>query len=252
MTDDAAHDHHDGDHGGDGHDDGGEHDGDGGHDDHDRRHHDDGGDQHGHDEHDEHDDHDHHHHDADSIAVAIVTVSSSRTLDEDPSGDYIASAFEEAGHDVAVRELVPDEYDGVQGTVDRLARRTDTDAVITTGGTGVTPDDVTPEAVDPLFSKELPGFGELFRRLSYEEIGTKTIGSRAVAGVVAASPVFCLPGSENAARLGVGEVILPEIGHLVGLAGRDAEDEAAEEDAADEESDEQPADEDAEATSAEE
>ncbi|PAU82643.1 molybdenum cofactor biosynthesis protein [Halorubrum salipaludis] len=187
-------------------------------------------DAHGHSEEDAHDHghtdgHDHHHHDADTVAIGVVTVSSSRSLDDDPSGEYLVSAFEEAGHEVAVRELVPDEYDSVQGTVDRLARRKDTDAVVTTGGTGVTPDDVTPEAVKGLFSKTLPGFGELFRRLSHEEIGTRTIGSRATAGVVSATPVFCLPGSENAVRLGADEIILPEIGHLVGLAGRGVEDE---------------------------
>ena len=175
---------------------------------------------HHHEEGEDHDDHDHHHHDADSIAVAVLTVSSSRSLDEDPSGDHVAAAFEEAGHEVAVRELVPDEYDSVQGTVDRLARRKDTDVVVTTGGTGVTPDDVTPEAVAGLFAKKLPGFGELFRRLSQEEIGTRTIGSRATAGIASATPVFCLPGSENAVRLGVDEIVLPEVGHLVGLAGR--------------------------------
>ena len=205
-----AHDHHDG----------GDHDDDDGHD-----HHHDGGDDDGHDHHHEGSDHDddghgHHHHDAESIAVAIVTVSSSRSLDEDPSGDYVADAFEEAGHEVSVRELVPDEYDSVQGTVDRLARRKDTDVVVTTGGTGVTPDDVTPEAVAGLFAKKLPGFGELFRRLSEDEIGTRTIGSRATAGIASATPVFCLPGSENAVRLGVDEIILSEVGHLVGLAGR--------------------------------
>lgn len=204
MTDDTDHDHHDGDDHGD------------------HGHHE--GDDHGRDDHE----HDHHHHDADSVAVAVVTVSSSRSLDEDPSGDHVASAFEEAGHEVVIRELVPDEYDSVQGTVDRLSRRKDTDTVVTTGGTGVTPDDVTPEAVDGLFSKKLPGFGELFRRLSYEEIGTRTIGSRAVAGIAAGTSVFCLPGSENAVRLGVGEIILPEIGHLVGLAGRDEEAETGE------------------------
>ncbi|ACM57521.1 MogA/MoaB family molybdenum cofactor biosynthesis protein [Halorubrum lacusprofundi] len=202
----------------------------------------DAGDGHDHDHHDEsdhngqhdathdgqhdatHDDHDHHDHDADSVAIAVVTVSSSRSLDEDPSGDHVVAAFEDADHETVVRELIPDEYDSVQGTVDRLARRKDTDAVVTTGGTGVTPDDVTPEAVKGLFAKTLPGFGELFRRLSYEEIGTRTIGSRAIAGVVSATPVFCLPGSENAVRIGVDEVILPEIGHLVGLAGRGVED----------------------------
>ncbi|MFC7323117.1 molybdenum cofactor biosynthesis protein B [Halorubrum rutilum] len=190
-------------------------DGGGSHGDHDGHGHEHGGrDGHG------HDDHGHHHHDAESVAVAVVTVSSSRSLDEDPSGDHVAAAFEGAGHEVAVRELVPDEYDSVQGTVDRLARREDTDVVVTTGGTGVTPDDVTPEAVKGLFAKILPGFGELFRRRSVEEIGTRTIGSRATAGIVSATPVFCLPGSENAVRLGVDEIVLPEVGHLVGLAGR--------------------------------
>ncbi|TKX83479.1 molybdenum cofactor biosynthesis protein, partial [Halorubrum sp. SS5] len=181
----------------------------------------------GHDDHShghDHGDHDHHHHDADSVAVAVVTVSSSRGADEDPAGDYVETAFEEAGHEVSVRELIPDDYDSVQGTVDRLARRKDTDVVVTTGGTGVTPDDVTPEAVRGLFAKRLPGFGELFRRLSYEEVGTRTIGSRAVAGVVSATPVFCLPGSENAVRLGVDEIVLAEVGHLVGLAGRGLDD----------------------------
>ena len=190
--------------------------------------------------HDEGHDHDHHHHDADSIAVAVMTVSSSRSLDEDPSGDYVAAAFEEAGHEVAVRELVPDEYDSVQGTVDRLARREDTDVVVTTGGTGVTPDDVTPEAVAGLFAKKLPGFGELFRRLSQEEIGTRTIGSRATAGIASATPVFCLPGSENAVRLGVDEIILSEVGHLVGLADRGGDETGEEvkaEDAGEEEDD---------------
>jgi molybdenum cofactor biosynthesis protein B len=207
----------------------------GNHDHSDHENHDDHG---SHGDHGDHGDdaHDHHHHhDAESVAVAVVTVSSSRSLDEDPSGDHVAATFEDAGHEVAVRELVPDEYDSVQGTVDRLARRKDTDVVVTTGGTGVTPDDVTPEAVDPLFSKTLPGFGELFRRRSVDEIGTRTIGSRATAGIASATPVFCLPGSENAVRLGVEELVLPEVNHLVGLAGRgvDEKGEKAEPDADD-------------------
>ena len=188
------------------------------------------GDDHDHDG-SEHD-HDHHHHDAESVSVAVVTVSSSRTMDADPSGDFIVSALEEAGHDVVVRELIADDFDGVQGAVDRLIRRDDTDAVVTTGGTGVTPDDVTPEAVDDLLGKELPGFGELFRRLSHGEIGTRAIGSRATAGVAERTLVFSLPGSTSAVRLGVEEVILPEIEHLVGLASRgesESDDETSEE-----------------------
>ena len=219
-----------------------QHDGhDRGHDDHDDR--DDHG--HGHHDHDEHghghDGGHHHRHDAESVAAAVVTVSSSRSTDEDPAGDYVAGAFEEAGHEVVVRELIPDDYDSVQGTVDRLTRRKDTDVVVTTGGTGVTPDDVTPEAVRGLFAKRLPGFGELFRRRSVEEVGTRTVGSRATAGVVSATPVFCLPGSENAVRLGVDEIILPEVGHLVGLAGRGLDDEEGEE-AADNETGDEAAD----------
>lgn len=193
-----------------------------GHDHEGEHNHEEGHDEHDHDDHEhEHDHDDHHHHDVESVGVAVVTVSSSRTLDDDPAGDYIEAALEDAGHEVVVRELIPDDFDRIQTMANRLANRDDTDAVITSGGTGVTPDDVTPEAVRQLFDKELPGFGELFRQLSYEEVGTKTVGSRATAGIVHDSPVFCIPGSENAARLGVEEIILPEVGHLAGLASRE-------------------------------
>jgi molybdenum cofactor biosynthesis protein B len=167
------------------------------------------------------DHHDHHHHDADHVGIAVVTVSSSRGTDDDPAGETIAAATEAAGHEVVTRDLIADDYDGVQSTVDNLAGRRDVDAVVTTGGTGVTPDDVTVEAVRPLFDKELPGFGELFRSLSREEVGTRVVGTRATAGVADGVPVFCLPGSENAARLGIESVVLPEVGHLVGLATRE-------------------------------
>ncbi len=180
---------------------------------------------HGDERHGDHDDghaHDHHHaHDVESLGAAIITVSSSRTLDDDPAGDAIAAAFEAGGHGVAVRDVVGDDFDSLQSTVDRLADRDDVDAVVTTGGTGVTPDDVTIEAVSALFGKELPGFGELFRRRSESEIGTRVVGTRATAGIVAGVPVFCLPGSENAARLGSEELIVPEAPHLTGLATRE-------------------------------
>ncbi|GAB3327125.1 MogA/MoaB family molybdenum cofactor biosynthesis protein [Haloplanus salinarum] len=166
--------------------------------------------------------HDHHHHDVETLGAAVVTVTSTRGLDDDPAGDAIAAAFTDAGHGIVTRELIPDDYDRVQATLKNLAGRDDVDAVVSTGGTGVTPDDVTVEAAQPLFEKTLPGFGELFRRLSYEEIGTKVVGTRAVAGVVEGTPVFCLPGSENAARLGAGEIIVPEAGHLSGLASRES------------------------------
>ncbi|MFB6101930.1 MAG: molybdenum cofactor biosynthesis protein B [Haloplanus sp.] len=175
------------------------------------------------DDHDHHhgDDHHHHHHDIETLSAGIVTVTSSRTLDGDPAGDAIAAVFEDDGHEVAIRELIPDDYDRVQSTLQHLARREDIDIVVSTGGTGVTPDDVTVEAARPLFEKSLPGFGELFRRLSYDEIGTRVVGTRAVAGIVEETPVFCLPGSENAATLGAEDVIVPEAGHLAGLAARE-------------------------------
>jgi molybdenum cofactor biosynthesis protein B len=201
MTDDGDHDH---DHGGNhDHDHGGDHD-------------------HGHGHGGDHD-HGHHHHDVETLGVAVVTVTTSRTLDDDPAGDAIAAAFEDADHEVVTRELIPDDYDRVQATLRTLSRRGDVDVVVSTGGTGVTPDDVTVEAARPLFEKTLPGFGELFRRLSYDEIGTRVVGTRAVAGVADETPVFCLPGSENAATLGAEAVIVPEAGHLAGLASRDGE-----------------------------
>ncbi len=176
----------------------------------------------GHDD-DHEDEHHHHEHDLDELGAAVVTISSSRTLADDPSGDHVVEALVDAGHDVVTRELIPDEYDDVQHTVDALVRRSDVDVVVTTGGTGVTPDDRTPEAVRPLFEKELPGFGELFRRYSYGEIGTRVVGTRATAGIIDGVPVFCLPGSTDAVRLGVEEIIVEEAPHLAGLAQRDDE-----------------------------
>ncbi|SEL93969.1 MogA/MoaB family molybdenum cofactor biosynthesis protein [Haloferax larsenii] len=183
-------------------------------------------DSHNHDDHHDHSnshDHDHHHHDIEELAVAVLTISSTRTVDEDPAGDAIESALHDAGHTIAVRRVVDDDYDEIQGAVARMADRGDVDVTITTGGTGVTPDDETVEAVQQLFGKTLPGFGELFRRLSYDEIGTRVVGTRATAGIVDEMPTFCLPGSENAARLGAEEIIVPEMPHLTGLARRDTE-----------------------------
>lgn len=160
----------------------------------------------------------HDHHDLEPVSLAVVTVSTSRTLDDDPAGDAIAAILEEADHEIATRELVNDDYDGIQTAVNALVGRSDVDAVVATGGTGVTPDDVTVEAVRPLLTKELPGFGELFRSLSRDEIGTRVVATRAIGGIADGVPVFCLPGSESAARLGTERVVVPEVPHLAGLA----------------------------------
>lgn len=166
-------------------------------------------------------DHGHHHDDLEVVGVAILTVSSSRTLDDDPSGEAIRDRFEDAGHRVVTRELVRDDADRVGAVANQLIDRRDVDVLVTTGGTGITPDDVTVEAVEALFEKALPGFGEFFRRRSTAEVGTRAIGSRATAGVADGVVVFVLPGSVEAVELGVDELILPEIGHLAGLAQRD-------------------------------
>ncbi|WP_138004848.1 MogA/MoaB family molybdenum cofactor biosynthesis protein [Halalkalirubrum salinum] len=208
------HDHGEDDHNGHEH---GEHDHHNGQDDHSHEHHG----NHSHDHHGNHS-HDHHHHDVSDVGIAVVTVSSSRSLDDDPAGDILATELEAAGHTVVTRELVRDSFDGIQSAIGNLSNRGDVGAIVTTGGTGVTPDDVTIEAVSDFFEKELPGFGELFRSLSREEIGTRVVGTRATAGVTTdGTVVFSLPGSENAVQLGVEEIILPEVGHLVGLAGRE-------------------------------
>ena len=176
-------------------------------------------------EHDDHEHEDHHAHDVETLGVGVVTVTSSRSIEEDPSGDAIVSAFEDAGHAVATRELVPDAYDRVQDVVNAVVGRRDVDVVVTSGGTGVTPDDVTIEALEPLMDKVLPGFGELFRRRSEDQIGTRVVATRATAAVADGVPVFCLPGSEAAVRLGVEEIVIPEAGHLAGLARRDEDEE---------------------------
>ena len=177
---------------------------------------------HAHDhDHDHAHDHDHHSHDVSELGFALLTVSSSRSLVDDAAGEAVAELVEADDHTVVDRDLVPDSYDDIQQVVQGFVERDDVDCVVTTGGTGVTPDDVTVEAVEGMFDKQLPGFGELFRTLSYEEIGTKVVATRATAGVVDGAAVFCLPGSENAVRLGTEEIVLPEAPHLVGLAGRD-------------------------------
>jgi molybdenum cofactor biosynthesis protein B len=172
--------------------------------------------------HHDHAGHDHHASDVETVSAAILTISSSRSLEEDPAGEAIGEAFERAGHEVSTRALVTDDHGDVQAAIDELVGREDTDVVVSTGGTGITPDDVTIEAVSPLFTKELPGFGELFRRRSYGEVGARIVATRAIAGVVGETPVFCLRGSGNAARLG-SEIATEVCGHLAGLARQDAE-----------------------------
>ncbi|WP_255197646.1 molybdenum cofactor synthesis domain-containing protein [Halorarius litoreus] len=161
--------------------------------------------------------HDHSGEAADST-FAVVTISTSRsesdTATPDESGDAIASLAESAGYTVAQRTVVPDDVDDIRAAVTD-AIESGVDVVVTTGGTGITPDDVTVEALEPLFDRELPGFGEEFRRRSVAEIGLPGMLSRTTAGVVAGTPVVALPGSENAVRLGVEDLLLPQLDHII-------------------------------------
>lgn len=163
-------------------------------------------------------DHDHHAHDAESVGVAVLTVSSSRDRAADESGDAIAAALEGTDATVAARDLVTDDESTIRETVTALRDRDAVEAIVTTGGTGLTPDDVTVEAVRPLFDRAIPGFGEQFRARSVEDVGPMAMLSRATAGVTDGVPVFCLPGSEQAARFGTAELVVPILGHAVTMA----------------------------------
>ena len=146
-----------------------------------------------------------------SLNIAVLTVSDSRTRENDTSGDLIQERLTSAGHKVAARVILKDDVEKLRGQLRAWIADKNVDAVISTGGTGLTKRDVTPEAFEPLFTKAIPGFGELFRWLSYEEIGTSTIESRAFAGVADDTLVFCLPGSTGACRTGMDKIILPQL-----------------------------------------
>jgi len=169
-----------------------------------------------HDHDGDHDDDEHPHHEVPEISFGVVTVSTSRTLANDESGDALVAAIEGDGHRVARRELVGDNKDEITAVVAALIEADDADAVVLTGGTGLSPEDVTVEAVRPLLDQEIPGFGELFRSLSFDDIGPRALLSRAFAGSKDGVPVFCLPGSTQAAQFGADRLILPTIGHVLG------------------------------------
>ncbi|MEQ1868646.1 MAG: MogA/MoaB family molybdenum cofactor biosynthesis protein [Vicinamibacterales bacterium] len=150
-----------------------------------------------------------------TLRCFVVTVSDTRTEATDKSGRAIASLLTEAGHTVVGRTIVRDDASMVKGVIARTLGQLDNDVIITTGGTGITSRDTTYEAVASLLEKELPGFGELFRALSYQEVGSSAMMSRATAGLTAGRILIALPGSEAAVRLAMNKLILPELGHLV-------------------------------------
>ena len=147
------------------------------------------------------------------INIAVLTVSDTRTEANDSSGNYIADRLSEAGHRIAARAIVKDTESGIRAQLAAWIADPGIDVVIATGGTGVTPRDVTPEALAPLVTKHIPGFGELFRWLSFAEIGTATVQSRAEAALCGSTYVFLLPGSTGGVKLGVDKILVPQLDH---------------------------------------
>jgi len=145
------------------------------------------------------------------VAIAILTVSDTRSLADDKSGDVLVARLTAAGHELADRDIVKDDADTIAARMQRWIDDPKIDCVITTGGTGLTGRDVTPEALDRVCEKKIPGFGELFRWISFQKIGASTIQSRADAGVANGTYLFILPGSTGACRDGWDEILVHQL-----------------------------------------
>ena len=150
------------------------------------------------------------------LKIAVMTISDTRTEEDDTSGNTLVERLTEAGHTLAEKAIVPDDIYQIRAVLSRWIADENVHAVVTTGGTGITGRDGTPEAVKPLLDKEIEGFGEMFRILSYEEIKTSTLQSRAVAGVANGTFLFCLPGSSGACRTGWDKLIMEQLDHRTG------------------------------------
>jgi molybdenum cofactor biosynthesis protein B len=149
------------------------------------------------------------------VNVAVLTVSDTRTLENDTSGAYIAERLGREGHRIVGHVIVKDVESEIRAQMKAWIDGGEVEVIVATGGTGVTPRDVTPEAMKPLITKHIPGFGELFRQLSFAEIGTATIQSRADAALCGQTYVFLLPGSTGGVRLGVDKILVPQLDHRV-------------------------------------
>lgn len=145
------------------------------------------------------------------LRIAVLTVSDSRTEADDKSGHLLAARLQDAGHVLADKAIVPDDIYRVREVVSRWIATDDVEVIVSTGGTGITGRDTTPEALTPLFDCAIEGFGELFRMLSYADIKSSTIQSRAIAGLANRTLVFALPGSPGACRLGWDEILRPQL-----------------------------------------
>ena len=155
-----------------------------------------------------------------SVNCVVLTISDSRTEENDDSGRLIKEKLNQNGHQVIFYSILKDEADAIRKQINELLGQEDLQVIIANGGTGVSHRDITVETIQPILEKKLDGFGELFRFLTYQEIGTVSIASRAIAGVARGKVILCLPGSPGAAELAMEKIILPEIGHLVREATR--------------------------------
>lgn len=153
-----------------------------------------------------------------TVRCAVLTISDTRTPETDAGGDLLAAKLVEAGHAVIARGIHKDEPAAVRAAVEATIASGTIDAVLTTGGTGLGPRDSTYEALESLLEKTLPGFGELFRSLSYAEVGAAAMLSRATAGVAKGCVIILLPGSPDAVRLAMDKLVVPELGHMVKVA----------------------------------
>ena len=149
--------------------------------------------------------------------IALITLSSTRSADNDQSGDLIQKALEQAGHTIAVRKLISDNRTVLRATIRELVRQKDVEVIITNGGTGISPSDITIETIRGMLDKELPGFNALFMLLSYPQAKSAAMLSRAMAGTLKGKVVFCLPGGPRACKMATEELILPELGHMMML-----------------------------------
>jgi molybdenum cofactor biosynthesis protein B len=155
------------------------------------------------------------------LRIAVLTVSDTRDWATDSSGQLIMTHLVRSGHQVVDRALVPDEPKWITEQVETWRGRGDVDAILITGGTGISRRDQTAETIRGLLTKELTGYGELFRMLSYQEIGSAAMLSRAIGGLIGETPVFVMPGSKGAVELAMTKLILPELGHVVREVGKD-------------------------------
>ena len=150
-----------------------------------------------------------------TVRIGIITVSTTRALIDDSSGKWIREQAEKIGHKIVFHQVIPDDAEIIAATLNDRIYESNPQVILMSGGTGITKKDLTIEAVSPLFTKELSAFGPLFAKLSMEQIESAAIMSRATAGVIGNTVVFCMPGSLNACKLACTRLIFPELGHLV-------------------------------------